>query len=244
MRPEHYRYFVVLIALSLMMTGVIWVFSLSQTGMSPLPAPTRADLVGVRSSGVLVTPLPDEKVKISEITIPLYLSVQGNMVTWLDNFWQGYDLTSDAYFTIPVIPAQWQDAMIQQISPVTELPLWYSPLDSPLPPPISLEPFDAIQRAISVTNELFPSISGSPEVIFSNSITPDRFSDFGLDEYNFGTTPPPMSFALVHGNFDTTDFGIGNKVSFSSARYIGYVFDLSTRAVMIVSVSGNGEKFH
>jgi hypothetical protein len=34
-----------------------------------------------------------------------------------------------------------------------------------------------------------------------------------------------MSFALVHGNFDTTDFGIGNKVSFSSARYIGYVFE-------------------
>lgn len=130
------------------------------------------------------------------------------------------------------------------VATVTELPLWYSPLDSPLPPPISLEPFDAIQRAISVTNELFPSISGSSEVIYSNSITPDRFSDFGLDEYNFGANSPPMSFALVHGNFDTTDFGIGNKVSFSSARYIGYVFDLSTRAVMIVSVSGNGEKFH
>jgi hypothetical protein len=126
----------------------------------------------------------------------------------------------------------------------TELPLWYSPLDSPLPTPISIEPFDTIQTAISVTNELFPSISGFPEVIYSNSITSDQFPSFGLDEHNFGASPPPMSFALVYGNFDTTDFGVGNKVSFNQARYIGYVFDLNTRSVMIVSISGNGEKFH
>lgn len=126
---------------------------------------------------------------------------------------------------------------------ITEYPSWYSPLDSPLPTPISIEPFDTVQKAISVTNELFPSISGSPEVIYSNSIKTEQFSRFGLDEYNFGASPPPMSFALVYGNFDTTNFGVGNKVSFSQARYIGYVFDLNTHAVMIVSISGNGEKF-
>jgi hypothetical protein len=66
MRPEHDRYFVVLIALISVMEVAIWVFSSSQTGMSPLPAPTRADLVGVRSSGVLVTPLPDEQAKLEQ----------------------------------------------------------------------------------------------------------------------------------------------------------------------------------
>lgn len=59
------------------------------------------------------------QLEVPEITVPLHLSIQSGIVTWLDKFWQGYELDSDAYFTIPVIPPQWENAVIQQISPVT-----------------------------------------------------------------------------------------------------------------------------
>lgn len=47
-----------------------------------------------------------------------HLDVFGDTVLWQREFWQGYDLSRDAYFSIPIIPSGWENARITKISQV------------------------------------------------------------------------------------------------------------------------------
>jgi|GEM_PF-1903927 len=49
----------------------------------------------------------------------LYLGIYDNIVVWLDEFWQGYDLKHDAYFTIPIVPPGWENLPVIQKDLVT-----------------------------------------------------------------------------------------------------------------------------
>jgi hypothetical protein len=43
------------------------------------------------------------------------LDVFGDVVLWQREFWQGYDLKRDAYFSISVIPPGWENVPVQRI---------------------------------------------------------------------------------------------------------------------------------
>ena len=47
-----------------------------------------------------------------------HLGIFGDIVLWRQEFWQGYDLSRDAYFSIPIIPRGWENIQIEKISPV------------------------------------------------------------------------------------------------------------------------------
>jgi hypothetical protein len=50
---------------------------------------------------------------------PRNLNVSRNVVVWQGWYWQGYDLTRDALFTIPVVPPGWSVDSIRGAGPVT-----------------------------------------------------------------------------------------------------------------------------
>jgi hypothetical protein len=47
-----------------------------------------------------------------------HLGIYGDTVLWRTEFWQGYDLSRDAYFSIPVIPPGWENIKLEKIGPV------------------------------------------------------------------------------------------------------------------------------
>ena len=50
--------------------------------------------------------------------IPRYLSVQDDVILWLDAYWHGYDLEHSAYFVIPVVPSGWENVNIDEFDPI------------------------------------------------------------------------------------------------------------------------------
>jgi hypothetical protein len=47
-----------------------------------------------------------------------HLDIHGDTVLWRTDFWQGYDLNQDAYFSIPMFPPGWENIQIEKIGPV------------------------------------------------------------------------------------------------------------------------------
>ncbi len=47
-----------------------------------------------------------------------HLDVYGDTVLWRSDFWQGYDLSQDAYFSISLIPPGWENIQIEKVGPV------------------------------------------------------------------------------------------------------------------------------
>ena len=43
------------------------------------------------------------------LSMPQHWNIFGDMVIWQSDFWQGYDLKRDAYFTIPIVPTGWEN---------------------------------------------------------------------------------------------------------------------------------------
>lgn len=60
-----------------------------------------------------------QKLNVPDFSYPLYLAIHGNFVIWLDDFWQGIDLTTNSYFSVPVVPAQWTNAIITKVGKPT-----------------------------------------------------------------------------------------------------------------------------
>lgn len=55
-----------------------------------------------------------------QIFIPIQsLGISENVVVWWSDFWQGYDLKRNAYFTIPIIPPGWENLPVIQKDLVT-----------------------------------------------------------------------------------------------------------------------------
>lgn len=49
------------------------------------------------------------------------VSISDNVVVWWSEYWQGYDMTRQARFTIPITPPGWEQVPIQGVYPVTIL---------------------------------------------------------------------------------------------------------------------------
>jgi hypothetical protein len=49
---------------------------------------------------------------------PRHWTISGDIMLWQDEFYQGYDLKRDAYFSIPIIPPGWEDKVILSVGPV------------------------------------------------------------------------------------------------------------------------------
>jgi hypothetical protein len=55
---------------------------------------------------------------LPDLFAPVKLNIYDDIVIWKDEFWQGYDLKRNAYFTIPVIPTGWENSRIEKISSI------------------------------------------------------------------------------------------------------------------------------
>ncbi len=49
---------------------------------------------------------------------PRHWTISGDIMLWQDEFYQGYDLKRDAYFSIPIIPPGWEDKVIENVGQV------------------------------------------------------------------------------------------------------------------------------
>jgi hypothetical protein len=49
---------------------------------------------------------------------PRHWTISGDVMLWQDEFYQGYDLRRDAYFSIPIIPPGWENKVILNVGPV------------------------------------------------------------------------------------------------------------------------------
>jgi hypothetical protein len=78
--------------------------------------------------GLQVYDLAQRKTRTLHLTESLgnfsQLGIFGDTVLWLRDFWQGYDLSQDAYFSIPIIPTGWERIRIEKISSVVASRRW------------------------------------------------------------------------------------------------------------------------
>lgn len=81
---------------------IVWLGVTPEGGMRVYDLTTRT---------VQVLDLPD-------LFAPAKLNIYGDVVIWKNEFWQGYDLKYNAYFTIPVLPAGWENRQIEKVGPV------------------------------------------------------------------------------------------------------------------------------
>lgn len=102
---------------------------------------------------------------------------------------------------------------------------------------------EIVNSALAYTEKNLPSRGISPTVVLTRTITLKEFPDYGFGQVHFGGEEPPMFLVLLQGDFDTSNFGIGNKVSFNRASYVAYVFDLDTNSLVHISLSVDGKKF-
>ena len=72
------------------------------------PAPFTLHVTDLQTGAVRTLALPDPPEN------PMDLAVFGNLVIWLDEYWHGYDVRSDAYFSVPVFPPGWEKAGVDE----------------------------------------------------------------------------------------------------------------------------------
>lgn len=130
-----------------------------------------------------------------------------------------------------------------QMMPVREEHLLTSPLATPDPFAPTPVPFDPYEKALEITSVLFPSITGTPEVLYSDSVTSADFPLLGLSQRNFNGGEPPLAYVLIRGDFDVSDFKGGMGSGIDRARYIAYVFDMRAMAVTTTAISVDGVAF-
>lgn len=72
------------------------------------PAPFTLHVTELQTGAVRTLALPDSPEN------PMDIALLGDLVIWLDGYWRGYDLRSDAYFSIPVLPPGWERAEFEE----------------------------------------------------------------------------------------------------------------------------------
>jgi len=119
------------------------------------------------------------------------------------------------------------------------------PLTSPLATPDPNAPtpvlIDLYEKALEITSELFPSITGTPEVLYADTVTSADFPLLGLSQRNFNGGEPPLAYVLVEGDFDVSGFKGGMGID--RAKYIAYLFDMRAMAVTTTAISVDGVAF-
>lgn len=138
----------------------------------------------------------------------------------------------------------WND----RLRPATETNATQMALQSPLPTPTrELTPtpqqVTPTQAALEYQRQFLPSKSGQPQVLFTRSIRFKDYPDLGLG--TFVPAPgsdPQLELVLLKGDFDTSNYGVTQKVSFERAAYVVVVYDLEHKAITNVTVSVYGDE--
>jgi hypothetical protein len=116
-----------------------------------------------------------------------------------------------------------------------------SPLQSPLPTPShEVTPTEA---ALEYVRQFLPSKSGQPQILLTRSIRFKDYPELGLGKFTPAAgSDPPLELVLLKGNFDTSNYGVTQKVPFKQASYVVIVYDLEHKAITNVTVSVNGDE--
>jgi len=118
--------------------------------------------------------------------------------------------------------------------------VFLSPLPTPLPTPADTT---AIQAALTYQEQFLPNRSGSSPVVFTRRIRFKDFSALGLGTFAPATgSDPQLEIVLLKGDFDTSNYGITQKVPFTQAAYLVIVYDLDQKAIANVTVSVYGDE--
>lgn len=72
------------------------------------PAPFSLHVTELQTGAVRALTLPDPPEN------PMDIALLGDLVVWLDGYWRGYDLRSNAYFSVPVFPPGWERAEFEE----------------------------------------------------------------------------------------------------------------------------------
>lgn len=120
---------------------------------------------------------------------------------------------------------------------------------SPLPTSVSISilptPSDttAVQAALTYQEQFLPNRSENSQVMFTRLIRFKDFSDLGLGAFvPSAGSDPQLQVVLLKGNFDTSNYGITQKVPFTQAAYLVVVYDLDQKAIANVTLSVNGDE--
>lgn len=76
----------------------------------------------VEGTAICVYDLATRTVRTLNVPIagmPVEVSLSGDIVVWWDEYWKGYDMKSNAIFTIPTVPPGWENMPVNNISRVT-----------------------------------------------------------------------------------------------------------------------------
>jgi len=120
---------------------------------------------------------------------------------------------------------------------------------SPLPTASSVSvlptPSDttAVQAVLAYQAQFLPDSNETSKVVFTRLIRFKDFADLGLGTFvpSVGSDPQ-LQIVLLKGNFDTSNYGITQKVPFKQAAYLVVVYDLEQKAIANVTVSVNGDE--
>lgn len=120
---------------------------------------------------------------------------------------------------------------------------------SPLPTPalVSILPTPegptAVQAAITYQEEFLPNRSENSQVVFTRQLRFKDFASLGLGAFvPAAGSDPQLEIVLLKGDFDTSNYGITQKVPFTQAAYIVIVYDLEQKAIANVTVSVYGDE--
>ena len=115
-----------------------------------------------------------------------------------------------------------------------------SPL-SPLPTPT--HEVTPVEAALEYARQFLPSKSGQPQVLFTRSIQFKDYPDLGLGKFVPAQgNDPQLTLVLLRGDFDTSNYGVTQKVPFKQASFAVVVYDLDHKAITNVTVSVNGDE--
>jgi len=137
----------------------------------------------------------------------------------------------------------WSD----KIWPIDKTRLSQAALQSPLPAPTrgltpTLRQVTPIEAALEYQRQFLPSKSGQPQVLLTRSV---RFKDY--PELGLGTfvpapgSDPQLELVLLKGSFDTSNYGVTQRVPFKQAAYVVVVYDLEHKAITNVTLSVYGD---
>ena len=133
--------------------------------------------------------------------------------------------------------------LFKQLSSTTqtgEVP-FVSPLTVTSPLPTPTKELSAVEAALAFTQQALPALSGTPKVILTRSITYKDYSRLGLGNFSPSTgSQPALQLVLLQGVFDTSKYGMGTKLPFTTATYVVIVYDLDHQSITHVTVSENG----
>jgi hypothetical protein len=106
---------------------------------------------------------------------------------------------------------------------------------------------EVAQIALKYTNAQYKSLSGSPTVILTRSITTKELPSLGLPEVHFSNQEPPLMMVIVKGDFDVSNIRGGGEIPKSNwhwrVGYIAYLMDLNAGFPSGVFTSPTGGRF-